>query len=77
MQVKKIFLNKTLAFYLFDVIIKVQIKRKDKIMNRTSKNEAKKQYKVARENYLNNRTNENWIEFCNAKRICMLLGVII
>lgn len=46
-------------------------------MNRTNKEEVKKQYKAARENYLNNRTNENWIEFCNVKRNCMLLGVII
>lgn len=41
------------------------------------KNEAKRNYIEARNNYLKNRTNENWIAFCNAKRNCMLIGVII
>ena len=39
--------------------------------------EAKESYKVAKESYLKNRTNENWIKFCDAKKECMLLGVRI
>ena len=39
--------------------------------------EAKKKYIEARNNYMANRTNENWIAFCDAKRACMLLGIII
>lgn len=46
-------------------------------MIKTDKQNALKEYKAAKENYLNNRTQTNWIKFCNAKRICMLLGVII
>lgn len=46
-------------------------------MNKMNKEEVKKQYKTTKENYLNNRTNENWIKFCEAKRNCMLLGIII
>lgn len=38
---------------------------------------AKKAYKEAKEAYLKNRTDKNWKAFCNAKRICMLLGCII
>ena len=41
------------------------------------KNEAKINYIEARNNYIENRTNENWIAFCEAKRVCMLLGVLI
>lgn len=38
---------------------------------------ALENYKEAKKAYLENRTNENWISFCNAKRVCMLLGVRI
>ena len=41
------------------------------------KNEAKKNYIEARNNYMANRTNENWIAFCNAKILCRRLGVLI
>ena len=41
------------------------------------KAEAKKVYKEARKAYLENMSNENWRAFCDAKRVCMLLGVII
>ena len=41
------------------------------------KNEAKKNYIEARNNYIANRTNENWIAFCNAKILCRRLGVLI
>ena len=39
--------------------------------------EAKETYKAVKENYLKNRTNENWIKFCDVKKECMLLGVRI
>lgn len=38
---------------------------------------AKEAYKAAKENYIKNRTTENWIKFCDAKKECMLLGVRI
>ena len=38
---------------------------------------ALENYKNARDVYMNNITKENWIKFCDAKRICMLLGVKI
>lgn len=41
------------------------------------KAEAKKNFKETRATYISNPTNENWINFCNAKKACMLLGVII
>ena len=41
------------------------------------KNEAKANYINARNAYMANRTYENWIAFCNAKRVCRLLGVLI
>lgn len=41
------------------------------------KNEALETYKEAKKNYLENRNNENWERFCDAKRNCMLLGVRI
>lgn len=43
----------------------------------TNKEEAKKQFKETKENYLKNPTNENWIKFCDAKIECRRLGVII
>lgn len=41
------------------------------------KNEAKRNYIEARNNYMANRTNENWIAFCDAKILCRRLGVLI
>lgn len=43
----------------------------------TDKEKALNTYKEAKRTYLENRTNENWIAFCNAKNICMRLGVRI
>lgn len=43
----------------------------------TRKMEAKRNYIEAGKNYLANRTNENWIAFCEAKILCRRLGVII
>jgi hypothetical protein len=34
-------------------------------------------YSLARKNYLENTTNENWVIFCKARRDCMLLGIRI
>lgn len=41
------------------------------------KAEAKANYTEKRETWKNNPTNDNWRQFCNAKRDCMLLGVRI
>ena len=43
----------------------------------TNKEEALRIYKEAKEKYLTNMNDKNWIEFCNAKSTCMKLGVII
>lgn len=43
----------------------------------TSKEEALKIYKEAKKKYLEGMSNENWLEFCKAKRMCMMLGVRI
>ena len=42
-----------------------------------NKEEALRIYKEAKEKYLSDMTNKNWIEFCNAKSTCMKLGVRI
>ena len=42
---------------------------------REIKNNALNKYREARKAYLENKTNDNWIKFCNAKRECMLLGI--
>lgn len=41
------------------------------------KAEALKNYKEARSTYTANATPENWRAFCEAKRVCRLLGVLI
>lgn len=41
------------------------------------KNEARSAYKAARAAYFDAPTPENWRAFCEAKRLCRLLGVII
>ena len=43
----------------------------------TSKEQALKIYKEAKKKYLEDMSNENWVEFCNAKVDCMRLGVRI
>ena len=43
----------------------------------TKKAEALQKYKEARNAYLENTTNENWIAFCDAKIVCRYLGCII
>ena len=43
----------------------------------TSKEEALKIYKEAKKKYLEDMSNENWVEFCNAEVVCMRLGVRI
>lgn len=42
-----------------------------------SKEEALNNYKEAKKEYLENRTNENWVAFCEAKTNCMRLGIRI
>ena len=42
-----------------------------------NKDEALKIYKEAKEKYLEDMTDKNWIEFCKAKSTCMKLGVRI
>lgn len=44
---------------------------------RTNKEKALENYKIAKKSYLEDMTRENWIKFCEAKKICMLLGVRI
>lgn len=46
-------------------------------MLKEQKENALKNYKEAKANYLENPTNENWLVFCDRKRNCMLLGVRI
>lgn len=43
----------------------------------TNKENALQIYKETKKTYLENRTNENWIAFCDAKRNCMRLGIRI
>ena len=42
-----------------------------------NKEEALRIYKEAKEKYLEDMTDENWIEFCDAKTNCMRLGIRI
>lgn len=42
-----------------------------------NKGNALEAYKEAKKAYLENRTNENWKAFCDAKMVCMKLGVRI
>ena len=41
------------------------------------KEQALNDYKAAKKAYFENPTNENWFKFCDAKMICMRLGVRI
>lgn len=42
-----------------------------------TKEQALKNYKLAKTRFLEVPTEENWKHFCNAKTICMRLGVRI
>ena len=42
-----------------------------------NKETALKDYKEAKKKYLDNPTKENWISFCDAKSVCMKLGIRI
>lgn len=46
-------------------------------MLKEQKQKALEELKKARKAYLENNSKENWIAFCDARRNCMLLGVII
>ena len=41
----------------------------------TNKDLALKNYKERKIAYLKNKTNENWISFCDARVVCMRLGI--
>lgn len=43
----------------------------------TNKKKAFELYKEAKEKYLADMNNTNWIEFCRAKSTCMRLGIRI
>ena len=43
----------------------------------TSKAKALEDYKEAKKTWQSNMTDENWKRFCDAKRVCRLLGVRI
>lgn len=38
---------------------------------------AKKAYKAAKAKYMETMSKADWTAFCDARRVCMLLGVII
>ena len=40
----------------------------------TEKAKALAIYKLEKMDYLQNRSDENWLKFCEAKKNCMLLG---
>ena len=49
-----------------------------KYNNLTSdKEKALNDLRKAKSNYLQSMTNENWILYCNCKKKCMQLGIII
>ena len=50
---------------------------KDMMNLQENKENALNAYKEAKKAYLENMTSENWKAFCNAKIVCMRLGVII
>ena len=43
----------------------------------TNKEEALRIYKEAKEKYITNMNDKNWIAFCKAKANCMRLGIRI
>lgn len=44
---------------------------------RVEKSKALSNYKQAKFEYLNNPNNFTWVNFCDAKKACMLLGIIL
>jgi len=46
-------------------------------MNYIKKSEAYVNYEAAKADYFADPTQENWIKLCDAKRVCMLLGILI
>ena len=46
-------------------------------MKEADKEKALAEYKTARETYLSDPSDKNWRIFCDCKRVCRLLGVII
>ncbi|MCR5753646.1 MAG: hypothetical protein K6G30_02370 [Acetatifactor sp.] len=46
-------------------------------MTATDKQIALEAYKAAKTAYLQDMTQENWIAFCNAKMVCMRLGILL
>jgi hypothetical protein len=47
------------------------------IMKKTDKETALRMYKEFKAKYLESQTAENWRAFCDAKMVCMRLGIII
>lgn len=47
------------------------------VMKRTEKESALNMYKECKAKYLKSQTAENWRAFCDAKVVCMRLGIII
>lgn len=43
----------------------------------TNKDLALNNYKERKKAYLENMTNENWLLYCDAKTVCMRLGIRI
>ena len=43
----------------------------------TNKKQALDDYREAKKNWQNNMTDENWRKFCDARRVCKLLGCLI
>lgn len=43
----------------------------------TNKTNALEAYKTAKQAYLTERSDKNWITFCEAKALCMRLGIRI
>jgi hypothetical protein len=43
----------------------------------TNKEEAKRAYKEAKAAWQNDMSEANWCRFCEAKRVCRLLGIRI
>lgn len=43
----------------------------------TNKEQALNNYKTAKANYMNTMDKADWITFCDAKKVCMMLGIRI
>lgn len=51
--------------------------QKQEVNTMTNKEEAKRAYKEAKAAWQNNMDEANWRRFCEAKRVCRLLGIRI